>query len=295
MVGIVDRGQAEEGRDLAEADRPDAAVGVAAHLGGGQFGIPQRDQAQRDEPAVGFGPAPLLDHPVVVGLDAQERELLVLGLGEGLAAEAGEGREAQRRLEVVDVHVLEPGLDLVGARAHVLVGHAPHGHLVAGHADGGVDPQQRALQVLVVPPVGGKALRAGHHGELAADEGDLPHRGTNDPRPHVVILLRKAVHPHVGRFHHVVVYGDDPGHVGHEASVPPGLTVRQETGRARGPEGGSSDNFRSAACVSYGWSTGTDGDRVRALPRADGARPANHSRGGGRGSGEGGPCPRLAP
>ena len=53
--------------------------------------------------------APLLDHPVVVGLDAQQGELLVLGLGEGLAAEARERREAERRLEVVDVHVLEPG------------------------------------------------------------------------------------------------------------------------------------------------------------------------------------------
>ena len=225
------RGRARKGvrgtGDLAEAHGPHAAVGVAAHLGGGQLGVPQRNERQRDEPALGLRPAPLLDHPVVVGLDAQEGQLLVLGLGEGLAAEPGEGREAQRGLEVVDVHVLEPGLDLVGTGSHVLVGDAAHGHLVAGHADGRVDPEQRALEVLVVPPVGGESLRAGDHGELAADEGDLPHRGPDDPGPDVVVLLRQAVHPHIGRLHYVVVDGDDPGHVGHGPSVPPGLTVRQ--------------------------------------------------------------------
>ena len=159
MVGVVHARQAEEGRDLAEAHGAHAAVGVAPHLGRRQLGVPQRDEAQGDEPAARVA-APLLDHPVVVGLDAEQAELLVLGLGEGLAAEAGEGREAQRRLNVVGVHVVEPGLDLVGARAHVLVGDALHGHLVARHADGGVDAEQRALEVLVVPPVDRHALRA---------------------------------------------------------------------------------------------------------------------------------------
>ena len=52
------------------------------------------------------------------------------------------------------------GFDLVGAGSHVLVGDAPHGHLVAGHAHRGVDPEQRSLEILVVPPVGGEALRS---------------------------------------------------------------------------------------------------------------------------------------
>ena len=217
VAGIVHGGQAEEGRDLAEAHGPDTAVCVAAHFGGGQLGVPQRDKGQRDQASLGLGPAPLIDHPVVVGLDAQEGELLVLGLGEGLTAEPREGGEAERGLEVVGVHVLEPGLHLVGARSHVLIGDAPHGHLVAGHPDGGVDPEQRSLEVLVVPPVGGEPFGAGHHGELAADEGDLPHRGPHDPGADVVVLLRETIHPHVGRLNYVVVDGDDPGHVGHEA------------------------------------------------------------------------------
>ena len=158
VVGVVHAGQAEERRDLAEADGAHAALRVAPHLVRRQLGVPQRDEAQRDEPAARVG-APLLDHPVVVGLHAEQPELPVLGLGEGLAAEAGERREAQRRLDVVGVHVLEPGLHLVGARAHLLVGDALHGHLVAGHPHGRVHPQQRTLEVLVVPPVHRHALR----------------------------------------------------------------------------------------------------------------------------------------
>ena len=227
VVGVVHRGQAEEGRDLAEAHGPHPPPGVAPHLVGGQLGVPQGDEGERDQPAPGLGPAPLLDHPVVVGLHAEQGELLVLGFGEGLAAEAREGREAERRLEVVGVHVLEPGRDLVGAGTHVLVGDALHGHLVAGHADGRVDAEQRALQVLVVPPVGRGALGAGLDGELAADEGDLAHRGPDDPRADVVVLRREPVHPDVGRLDHVVVDRDDHRHVGHGRECNPVLTVRQ--------------------------------------------------------------------
>ena len=55
-----------------------------------------------------FGIAgPLLDHPVVVGPHARERELLVGAFGEELAAEAGERGKAQRRFDVVEVHVGE--------------------------------------------------------------------------------------------------------------------------------------------------------------------------------------------
>ena len=59
--------------DLAEAHGVHTACRVAPHLGRGQHRVPQRDQGQRDQPTLGLGPAPLLDHPVVVGLDAQSR------------------------------------------------------------------------------------------------------------------------------------------------------------------------------------------------------------------------------
>ena len=228
VVGVVHARQAEEGRDLAEAHGAHATVRVAPHLGRRQLGVPQRDEAERDEPAARVA-APLLDHPVVVGLHAEQAELVVLGLGEGLAAEAGEGREAQRRLDVVGVHVVEAGLHLVGARAHVLVGDALHGDLVARHADGGVDPQQRALQVLVVPPVDGHAFGARLHLERAAPVLHLGHGGAHDPRPDLGVLGGEAVLPHVGRLDHVVVDRDDHrqglrhGH----SSVVPHLTGRQ--------------------------------------------------------------------
>ncbi len=56
--------------------------------------VPQRDDDQRNE-SPGNGPAPFIDHPVVVGLDAQHGQILVLGLVEDLAAETGKRGEAQ--------------------------------------------------------------------------------------------------------------------------------------------------------------------------------------------------------
>ncbi|MEY2570927.1 MAG: hypothetical protein QOE63_1277, partial [Acidimicrobiaceae bacterium] len=63
--------------------------------------VPQGDERERDELPVAVTGAPLVDDPVVVGLDAQERELLVGPLEEGLAAEAREHvGEAHRRVGV---------------------------------------------------------------------------------------------------------------------------------------------------------------------------------------------------
>ena len=63
---------------------------VAADLGGGQLRAPQRHDDQRDEAAARVA-APLVDHPVVVGPHAGEGQFVIAGLGEGLAAEPGEG------------------------------------------------------------------------------------------------------------------------------------------------------------------------------------------------------------
>ena len=117
----MDRRQAERVRVLGEGDGVAALGRAAADLGGGQLGVPQRDHGERDEPALAVAGAPLVDHPVVVGLHAEERELLVVALEEGLAAEAGQRvREADRRVDVVGVHVGQPlgllpapGADLV--------------------------------------------------------------------------------------------------------------------------------------------------------------------------------------
>jgi hypothetical protein len=50
VVGVVDRGEPEEARDLREAHRPDTALGITPDLGLRQLGIPERDERQGDEP-----------------------------------------------------------------------------------------------------------------------------------------------------------------------------------------------------------------------------------------------------
>ena len=111
----VDRRQAEVRRDLAERDRTHAAFGVAADLRGGELAVPQRDDDQGDQ-ATARVAAPLLDHPVVVRATHASAEVVVLALQERLPAEAGERREAQRRLDPVVVHVGEARLGFVAAR-----------------------------------------------------------------------------------------------------------------------------------------------------------------------------------
>ena len=230
----MDARQAEIGRDLREAHGVDAASGVPTHLLGGEVRVPQRHDDQWDEAAVGSS-APLLDLVVVVGLHTQQRQLLVRGLREGLATEAGEGREAERRLNVVDVHVLEALLLGVRPWTHVLIRDTCHGHLVSRHTDGRVDPQQRSLQLLVEPPVGRRRASTLVHGELATLVGDVGHVLPDDPRADICVLRGKPRGPEVGGLDDVVVDGNDLGQVGHESdsnhksdapSGPPGCVWR---------------------------------------------------------------------
>ena len=135
-VAAVDAGQAEVRRDLAEAHRVATASGVAPHLGGGELGIPQRDDLHRQQPATAVA-APLFDHPVVVRVDALERELVVLRFVEGLTAEARERREGQRLVDVVEGHVLEAELGVLTSLAHLVVGDRRERHVVTGESDRG--------------------------------------------------------------------------------------------------------------------------------------------------------------
>ena len=120
--------------------------------------------------------APLLDHPVVVRVDAGERELLVVRLEEGLAAEPGERREAQRRLDPVELHVVDAGLRLVATRSHLVVRDRQQTHVVALEAHRGDVPLVRVHQALVEPDVARRAvvaelvLVAGAADELQAAE-----------------------------------------------------------------------------------------------------------------------------
>ena len=80
----------------------------------GQVDVPHRHDAEGDE-APGVGAAPLVDGPVVVRLEHDQRELLVTRLGEGAGVEAGHRRKAHRRQHAVDVHVPDPLVDVEAA------------------------------------------------------------------------------------------------------------------------------------------------------------------------------------
>ena len=145
----------------------------AAHLGGGQLGVPQRHDREREQPALALARRPLVEHPVVVGLHAEQGELLVGPLVERLAGEAGERvREADRRLDVVGVHVGEPlGLDPAAGPDLVEGG---RGDVEVVEADGRRQLGERVDEVVVEPPVAPLAvLDAPLVGEDAALEVEL--------------------------------------------------------------------------------------------------------------------------
>ena len=64
-------------RRLEEADGPAALLGDAVDLLGGQLDVPHGDEPEGDEPAR-VGAAPLVDRPVVVGLEHHQRQVLVV-------------------------------------------------------------------------------------------------------------------------------------------------------------------------------------------------------------------------
>ena len=134
--------------------------GDPADLVGGQLRVPQWHDHQRDQSPAGRL-RPFLDLEVVVGLDAGQRDVLVLGLVERLAAEARERREAQRGLDPVLVHVGEPLGDAPRALAHLVVVDQSQVDVVAVVADRSVEAHQRPAQILVHPPGDvGSAARA---------------------------------------------------------------------------------------------------------------------------------------
>jgi hypothetical protein len=97
------------------------------------------------------GPGPLVNHPVVVGLDAEESQFLVGRLVKRLPAEPGERREAQGGEDAVAVHVLQSGERVITSRAHVLVTHRGRGELLLLPAGGGREADSGETPPLVDP------------------------------------------------------------------------------------------------------------------------------------------------
>jgi hypothetical protein len=97
--------------------------------------------------------APLVDVPVVVGLQNAVSVLRVLGcpLGEQLAVELDEGPEAQRRQNAVHVHVVDAGVDIVGGLAQVVEARRLHAPLVLGASNDGIEADVDRDEIVPYP------------------------------------------------------------------------------------------------------------------------------------------------
>ena len=208
----VDGRQPEVRGDFAEAHGVHTTGRVATHLSGGEVGVPQRDDAQWDQAAARVA-APLLDHPVVVGVDALEPDLTVLRLGEGLAAEAGERGEGERLLDMVDVHVEQAELGVPAPLTHLVVADGRERHVVAGKAHRGHVALVGVHVALVEPdvahvagPVFGVDLVLVVEAALVQEAADAM---TLDLGAFVAVLLGEPGLPEVGRLDHMIIDADD--------------------------------------------------------------------------------------
>ncbi len=157
--------------------------------------VPEREQHERDLTA-GIEAAPLVDHEVVVGLHAEQREVAVPALEEAGAGEAGEGGEAQLGPDAVEVHVLATGRRVVAAGDHL------------------AEPDRSALALGILPGHGvvlhrgvGPAL---HHPDLVTGPG-LARPRLHDAGAGLPVPGRQAVLPHARVLQEVVVDRDQPG------------------------------------------------------------------------------------
>ncbi len=133
--------------------RTSAAISSASQMGG---------DGQRDQPA-GMGAAPFLDVPVVVGLEQLEGDRLVLAGVEELSGRSRQGGEVQRSEHAADVHVVDPGVDVVAPGSDLLEGQRLDAVLLGNASRDGVEPEVgdgRPLEHPQVPALVGARSRA---------------------------------------------------------------------------------------------------------------------------------------
>src|SRR5690606_3982701 len=126
--------------------------------------------------------------PVVVGLDRRQGYGAVRVVLEPLAGEARKGRKADRAEDAVSAHVIDPGLDVPGATAHVLVAQWFHAVLLFGPAHHRIEAHVAGGLAFEYPDVAAAVLL---NSRLAALEA-LRHVAVESP----------------GRFDGVVVHAD---------------------------------------------------------------------------------------
>ena len=167
------------------------AVGVAPNLLCRDVGIPQPRELEGNH-AIGMGAAPLLEHPVVPRPHRCEAEF---GIGrrerDALSDEAGqEGRKTDAGVDTVEIHVVDPGIDVPRAATHLVEAGGLEAILAGWSASDGVEA---------------------HVGdELAVPQPALAAViGLDHPRRLVGELGREAALPHVGWLNDMVVGGDN--------------------------------------------------------------------------------------
>ncbi len=114
--------------------------------------VPDRQDGLGDEPPR-VGTAPVVDVPVVVGLQHDEGQVFVLRLLERATAEAGHAGETHGRQHSVPVHVTYPLVDVVGAGTHLGMSGRVESPLLLRPGHHRVEPDHRHLLVLVDPLV----------------------------------------------------------------------------------------------------------------------------------------------
>ena len=104
---------------LRERECGGALRGASFHLNSCSNRVPEGNDDEGNQ-ATRCGTAPFINHPVVVGLNAERGELLVFGLVEKLATEPGERGEVERREDTRLVHVGDALDWVVRAGSHLI-------------------------------------------------------------------------------------------------------------------------------------------------------------------------------
>ncbi len=174
-VAGVERREPEALRQLGKGDGAKAMLGVAPHFEGAHLGIEQPGQLARDDtPRVGS--RPLLEVPVVGGPDHRQRELRIAHAElVSLPGEAGEGgREVERGVHAVDVHVRDASVDVPGATAHLVESRRLEGELVDWPADHRVEPDLVVAVAVVGPVLHPVVVLEDPRSEVGVPGGDPP-------------------------------------------------------------------------------------------------------------------------
>ncbi len=191
---------------LHEEDRLAPLGGAPFDLRRGQDRVPQRDEGLGNE-ALGVGGRPLVEHPVVPGPHAGQRQVPVGRLQELGAPETGELGEEELGLHAVFVHGHHPLVDVEGCGRHVV--EAPGEEVFA------------VTRLTLAEPSGPRVALEGNRVEAPFP---FPPFDAGAPRHHawrgVPELRIDVVVERVRGFHHMIVHGDEL-HLGPQHGYPP--------------------------------------------------------------------------